>query len=457
MSGWTSPYGLLKEEFSQRKDEGVKIPENLKKRFLSLDPVRDAWNFNQINPIYNALMELPADKSLQKEEPNELEDIRKLRPDGPRNFNWTPSQDELIDKLHGAWTGRAVGCALGKPVEGLGLGRDENGKINGRKKIKIYLQNRGDWPLKDYFSIRNAEDGIKLGCPLSCRENISFMEADDDIHYSITGLAVLEEKGRNFKWDDIARFWLSHIPISAICTAEAQAILNVQNCSERGNYPAHTIEWISTYRNPYREWIGAQIRADGWAFCCAGNPELAAEFAWRDASWTHRRNGIYGEMMFAAIQAAAFCVSDPTELVKIGLSEIPRNCRLAIWVKKCLEWIKSSNNFEECMEKLETELQDMHVVHTINNALICIIAMFYGKLNIIDTPAIAVMCGLDTDCNGATTGSIVGAIHGRKNFNSALADRLNDTIKPAMVSFNELKMIDLARRCAKVRSNILNL
>ena len=86
-----------------------------------------------------------------------------------------------------------------------------------------------------------------------------------------------------------------------------------------------TPEFTSTHRNPYREWIGAQIRADGWGYACAGKPELAAEFAWRDAHWTHRANGIYGEMMFAAIMASAFLVDDPLELINIGLSEIPKN------------------------------------------------------------------------------------------------------------------------------------
>ena len=96
-----------------------------------------------------------------------------------------------------------------------------------------------------------------------------------------------------------------------------------------------TSEYTSTHRNPYREWIGAQIRADGWGYACAGNPERAAEFAYRDACWTHRANGIYGEMMFAAIMAAAFVVSDPIELVNIGLSEIPQNCKLAEQVPAC--------------------------------------------------------------------------------------------------------------------------
>jgi len=451
MAGASSPYYLLKEEFVQRRDEGCKLPSELFAAFDALDTVEDEWNLERINPIYDALMELPVDSVLQAAEPNELEAIRALRPDGPRTLGWNPSDEELVDKLHGAWTGRCVGCALGKPVEHRGMQRDENHKINGRRTTKAYLQKRGDWPLADYFSNRDLGDGDNLpDFYQSYRENIAYMEPDDDIHYTLVALGVLEEHGAAFTWEDVARYWISHLPISAICTAEMQAMLNVLNVSRKGHHITKNAQWVSTHRNPYREWIGAQIRSDGYAYACAGNPGRAAEFAWRDAHWTHRRNGIYGAMMFAAMQAAAFVISNPFELVQIGLSEIPKNCRLAQRVRQCLGWIDTHSDFEFCMETFEEELNDLHVIHTINNALICIIAMCYGKMDATQTPAIAVMCGLDSDCNGATVGSMVGAIAGRKNFGGILADQLNDTIHPNLLGFQTVTMKELAQRTATV-------
>ncbi len=446
MAGASSPYYLLREEFIQRSDEGCVIPENLRERFEQLDPQSDEWNLEAIDPVYDDLMALAPDAELAAAEPNELEAIRALRPDGPRDLAWTPKDAELTDKMHGAWTGRCVGCALGKPVEGRGLQRDENHRLNGRRSIRQYLEKRGDWPLRDYFSNRDVGDGDKRPPFRSYRENIEYMESDDDIRYTLIGLGVLEAHGPDFTWQQIARYWLSHLPVTAFCTSEAQAILNVQNVSRRGSDISRGPDYTRRYRNPYREWIGAQIRSDGWAFACAGRPELAAEFAWRDAHWTHERNGIYGAMMFAAMQAAAFVESDPDTLIDIGLSEIPRDCRLARHVRRYRRWMAESPNWEACMDRLEAELNEMHAVHTINNALVCLIALKCGGMDTTLTPAVAVMCGLDTDCNGATVGSIVGANAGRAAFGGRLAGALNDRVCSGMSGFQDVTMTSLAQR-----------
>ena len=457
MSQWNNPYALLVQEFTQRRDEGAVIPKALRDGLVRLDPVVDAWNEPAIAALAIELAAIPSDPVLAAAEPNDLAAIRALRPAGPRSLQWNPSDAQLLDRLHGAWTGRATGCALGKPVEMMGMGIRE-GALCGRSDIKRYLSARGDWPLRDYFSGRNVGDGLTLWCPRSTREEIAYMEPDDDIHYTMVGLGVLEDHGPDFTWDTVAEWWMAHIPMRDLCTAETQAMMNYMSRTSRLQTPGvtksvATPEFCRRNQNPYREWIGAQIRADGWAFACAGNPELAAEFAYRDACWTHERNGIYGAMFFAAIQAAAFAISDPADLVSIGLSEIPEACRLAQTVRQTLEICDATSNWEAAMEQLETLTNllsppIMSPVHTINNAALCVLAMMYARIDSVNTITTAVMAGLDTDCNGATIGSIVGAAIGRRAFRGDLADRLNDTIRPNLIGFQEVTMLDLASRTA---------
>lgn len=445
---WDTPLRLLQREITQRVDEGCVIPQDLLERIRALDPDLDAYELRVVDPLYAELMAVPQDPALAAAEPNDLDSIRALRPEGPRDLRYSPSEEEALDRFHGAWTGRAVGCALGKPVEGMGMSTDGTGRVIGRPLIREYLSRRGDFPLTDYFSGKDAGDGAHLWCPASQRERIAYMEPDDDIHYTLVGLGVLEEHGPTFDWQDVGRFWLARIPIFAICTAEAQAIENLQNRSTRPGYwsCAATPEYTRRTKNPYREWIGAQIRSDGWAYVCAGKPELAAEFAYRDAHWTHERNGIYGEMMFAAMQAAAFVESDPARLVEIGLSEIPKACRLALRTRELLGWIGQLQDPEKCMERIESTFVGMSPVHTINNALICVLSLFFGEMDPDRATCAAVMAGHDTDCNGATVGSIVGAARGRVRYGGTLAERLNDTIKPAVIGFEQVSMRALAER-----------
>jgi len=456
ISGWLTPITQLREEVIQSEYEGYPVPERVKEEVAALHDGYDAFNEPKILELLEKLRSLPKDPAFKYVQPNDLAGIKSERPPGPRQLNMRLSESALLDKYHGAWTGRACGCALGKPVEGLGQAGLPQKQLNGRRAIRHYLENRGDWPLKDYFSGKETGDGIKLGSPNSWRENIAFMEPDDDIHYSLIGLKVLEESGSDFDWHHVAKAWNSSLPYSAICTAETQAILNYNIKTPRltGNYVSTTPQFTRRHNNPYREWIGAQIRADGWAYACAGNPELAAEFAWRDAHWSHTANGIYGEMFCAAMIAAAFVESDPKKIVQIGLSEIPKNCRLAEAVREALQWISKSPTFESFMEKLENKFNGMSAIHSVNNALIVVMSLFYGKMNPDRSICISVTGGLDTDCNGATTGSIVGAVTGRKRFGGKLAPRLNDTIKPLVFGFQETTMRELAERTLKVHKTV---
>lgn len=449
MSGWDNWKNLLEYEFVQKEYEGFIVPERARTLFEMLSP-RDATNEEKISEIYSLLENAEKNPDFKYVQPYHLDDIVKARPAfeidlPPLNL----SEEALIGKLHGAWTGRSVGCALGKPVEGMGM-TAVDGK-NGRRRIKDYLLETDDWPLDDYF--RKSD---KIGCHASCRENIAYMEPDDDIHYTLIALKVIENHDRDFTWHDIANTWNSSLPYNAICTAETQAILNYNFMTPRmGAYDKTneycTAAFTSLNNNPYREWIGAQIRADGWGYACPGNPVLAAEYAWRDGHWTHRANGIYGEMFIAAVTAAAFVCDDWMTLMKTGLAVIPEKSRLAEDLNWMIDTIQKYDDFESFMTASESYFKDMSPVHTNNNCVICAMSLYYGKNDPEKTAAIAVMAGLDTDCNGATAGSIAGIISGIAGFGK-LAAKLNDTIKPLVFGFQEVTMHELAVRTFRIIS-----
>jgi ADP-ribosylglycohydrolase len=459
VTGWDTPLKQLSLEIEQLEFEGFSVPQAAKDALAQLDHSRDAYDESKLLPIQSMLCNLQRSPNFSYVQPDDWENIQLQRKKQTHLTNLPWDERKLLDKFHGAWTGRAVGCALGKPVEMLGL--TGHAGLNGRMAIKEHLKRLGDWELRDYFSGKDVGDGIKLNCQNSWRENISFMEPDDDIHYSLIGLKVLEEFGPEFEWFDVANTWNNSLPYGSICTAETQAILNYNMATprsalwgERSKMPIQSSSFTARNNNPYREWIGAQIRADGWAYCSAGDPHRAAEFAWRDAHWTHTANGIYGEMFTAAMISAAFTTADPLEIIRIGLSEIPARSKLAEGVEWALSRFPLCPDFESFMTEMEEKYKGMNTVHTINNALIVVMSLYYGKGDPERSICIAVMAGMDTDCNGATVGSIVGALCGRSGFTGKMASRLNDTIKPLVFGFQEIKMEELARRTMAVWKKI---
>ena len=202
--------------------------------------------------------------------------------------------------------------------------------------------------------------------------------------------------------------------------------------------------------NPYREWIGAQIRADGLAYCAPGRPQLAATYCFRDASISHTRNGIYGEMFFGALIAAALGAEHLDACIWRALAEIPENCRLAEAIRKCVVWCDEDDSWEQTWDRIMAEYGHYHAVHTINNALLCIMALLHGEGDLRRSIAISVMGGLDTDCNGATVGSVMGALLGAGGVPEDLADPLNDTLETALSGVTRLQISDLVERSLAV-------
>jgi ADP-ribosylglycohydrolase len=179
-------------------------------------------------------------------------------------------------------------------------------------------------------------------------------------------------------------------------------------------------------------------------------PEMAAELAYRDAHISHRQNGIYGEMLVAAMIAAAFVETDIRAIIEIGLSEIPRSCRLAEAVAGVVESWSASENWEAVADHIDELHGDLQGCHTITNAAIVILGLLAGESSFTEGLAASIMPGYDTDCNGATVGSILGVRLGAGALPSEWVDPLNDSVQSAISSVHEARISELARRTVRL-------
>lgn len=383
-------------EYNQSFEEGLDI----EKHKALFDAVADMENGEEKLKMSNVIFEIVMNSKIKDgykyNEPNELEEIKALRKAYAYDSKM-PEKDELRKKILGAWTGRAVGCLLGKPVEG--IRSDE---------FIPFLKETNNYPMHRYILSTDITDKMSEKYKFSFKnkpfgDNVDGMPVDDDTNYVVLGQKIIEENGRDFESQDIAKAWLKYQSIYSYFTAERTAYINFINCIEP---PASAM-----YKNVCREWIGAQIRGDYFGYICPGKPEEAARMAFNDARISHVKNGIYGEMFISAMIACAAVTDNIEDIIFGGLAEIPETSRLFEAVMKIYTDYKNGVSVDDCFKHIHSQY-DEHTdhgwCHVISNAMIVVAALLYGEGDFGKSICIAVGMAFDTDCNGATVGSILG-------------------------------------------------
>lgn len=275
----------------------------------------------------------------------------------------TISREVYRDKVYACWLGKNIGGTLGAPHEG-----------------------------------KTAVMNLTIFDPMPTEA-----AANDDLDLQLVWLKMLQERGIYPTLGDFADYWLKHL--SPYPWDEYGYCL--RNLS-RGLRPPIS----GCFENDYIDQMGSPIRSEIWACIAPGDPQLAAMMAWKDAVLDHAGgDGVYGEMFWAAVQSAAFVISDPMTLIRIGLSMIPvwstiaRAINAAIWCyENDIPWL-------DARERILNRYGHAHPCNGPQNHGFEIMGWLYGE-GFGDILCKAVNCGYDTDCTGATLGALLGILGG---------------------------------------------
>lgn len=433
---WIQPEDLVGHAFAQADEDDVDVAD-LRARWTAAGgddaPVRSGASDVAAPPELRALAaelldELDARPSpFDAAEPTDLASIA---------AGWTrsPSAPAEPDRVHGAWLGRAAGCLLGKPVE----------KVS-RAGIREILEATGRWPLDDWFTAVGLPADVAARHPWNRRsattslaENIDGMPEDDDLNFPMLNLALLESRGAEFSTADVAERWLAELPAGRVFTAERVAYRNLL----LGHLPPAT----ATVRNPFRDWIGAQIRGDVFGWARPGDPAGAAELAWRDAVLSHTRNGVYGELFVAAACAAALVAKTVDDVLDAGLSVVPASSRYAEAVRFARSAAAAEPDWEAVVDAVEARYGHLHWVHVLTNAALVVAALVHGAGDYERSITAVVSGGWDTDSNGATVGSIAGALTGAAALPQRWTAPLRNRVSTTLAGFDGIGFDALAAR-----------
>ncbi|MFI5694017.1 ADP-ribosylglycohydrolase family protein [Kribbella sp. NPDC051586] len=428
---WVQPEDLLPHQLVQARSEGVDVTD-VQARWLAAGGTTDA-------PVSGASAE-PAPSALRALA-RELLDVLDAR-----TVDWRepeipelPSLGrpvELEARTLNAWLGRAAGNLLGKPVE----------KIP-REGIREILDSSGQWPLTRYITAVGVPDDVQRRWPwnrrskeTSLREVIDGMPEDDDINFAILALLMMERFGPGMTTEDVAQSWLNDLPAGRVFTAERVAYRNLLE----GVEPARA----AVVGNPFREWIGAQIRTDAYGWAHPGDRTAAARLALVDARLSHTGAGVDGALWVAATSAAALVLDDPVKAAVSGLEVINGQGAIARAVRFGLTLADAE--LDDALDALHAEYGDLHWVHAVNNTALTAYAL--TAPDFATAIGRAVMGGWDTDSAGATVGAVFGATRGVPAEWSTPLDNRVTTSLPGMnqIAIDELaaRTVEVARRAA---------
>jgi hypothetical protein len=366
----------------------------------------------------------PSPPDFPYDEPNDWESISAGFPDPASHAVFAGTDELLADRLHAAWLGRCAGCQLGKPLEGTAS----------PAKIKTVLQTVGSWPLRDYmnpapegltpaqlpdcnFFQRNPEWRNTL-----CKGRFDHVAPDDDLHYALVALRLLEWQGPGFTPAQVLENLLTLSPVQGLWAAG-------RNLFRTGLYGVKP-PWTAFLGNPCRQSLGAQIRCDVFGWCAPGNPALAASMAYRDAVTSQTRNGIYSGIFFAVLLSDVLAHGDIPRAIRTASAYVPPRSRFAEMVR----WTCGLCDAEADWEKANAALHARYPAeaarfnHSLPNAAIVLLGLLLGRGDFTTSLGITVMAGLDTDCTGATAGSILGCALGTAGIPSHWTEPFHDTL-----------------------------
>lgn len=315
----------------------------------------------------------------------------------------TISKEEYRDKVRGCWLGKNIGGTLGAPFEACREAHD----------LEFY-----------------THDLSKGSLP------------NDDLDLQLSWLCAAERFGTAVDAKILAEYWISTI---------------MPNWAEYGVGKANLRLGLEPpvsggFCNAFKDSNGSWIRSELWACLMPGHPQAAVRYAYQDAIVDHADEGVYAEVFTAALESAAFAVSDYEELVKIGLSYIPETCGVAKAVKLAIDCYRSGITWKEARIRLLTEIPDSfggqlrtpnpdHIPQgpwgydAPSNIGLTILAWYYGEGDFSRSICIAAGCGEDGDCTTATLGSIMGIILGASAIPAKWLEPIGEEIKTC--SLNE--------------------
>ena len=322
--------------------------------------------------------------------------VAQMSPEISRNPHAGALHD-LDQRIYQGWLGQLAGGSFGTAIEG----------YSGEQISKVY---------------GNVEAYIA-----------SPETTNDDVVYELVLLDVFARQGRSLTSRDLALEWVRQIPYGY--SAEWIALQNIKN----GIFPPES----GAFRNPYSDWIGAQMRGMVCGMLAPGWPFEAARLAYLDAILSHSANGIYGEIYAAVLTALAFVQTDIQQLIDEAAGYLPQGSEYRAMLGEIVRVLGQQDDPRRAWKFLDERFQTYNWIHAYPNLAAVLLALWYGKGDMTASFSLLAAAGLDVDCNGGLVGNILGVM---RPVPANWADPLGDLLETYLPGKEKLSIRNLAER-----------
>lgn len=317
--------------------------------------------------------------------------------------------DSKYDAFLAAWTAQVVGGAFGTCIEGY-MGKTIREKYG--EDLCSYVRKPNTY--------------------------------NDDITYELALIFAYKEKGKATTAKDIAREWVVRIPSG--WSAEEWALNNLK----AGVMPPYS----GKVNNPFNEWIGAQMRGVICGQLYPGDLKEAARCAWMDASISHDRNGILGEVFNALMASYAFAEKDVRKILKDCIDLIPVDSEYGQVIRFAYEQCLTHDDFYEAWLPCEEKYKKYNWIHAYPNACAEVVALYFGEGDFNKTVTCVGGCGQDVDCNAAQILSIVATIGGTASIPEYWTNPFGDDLKTYIRGLKQISLKELAKITLEIAKNL---
>ena len=382
------------------KGYDVSVAEELLQKGLVVNKKGD---FNSLRAItgelLNAVINSPTvlDSTYHKyKHPASWRDVRESM-SAADDKNHIDQITNLGKRIYDGWMGQLAGASFGTAIEG----------YTGERIAQVYGE------VQDYITKPET--------------------MNDDVVYELIFMDVFQRKGRVLTSHDIALEWLKQIPFG--WSAEWIALQNLR----QGIFPPHS----GAFRNPFSNWIGAQMRGMICGMLAPGWPLEAARLAHLDGVVSHEANGVYGEIFASVLTSLAFLHKDPQELILDAIKFIPYKSEYMSHLHFVLDTVKTHSDSQKVWQKLSKYFEKYNWIHAYPNMGADVMALWFGEGKMTHTFSLLAKAGLDVDCNGGLVGNVLGIMYG---VSQKWKQPIGDLLETYIPGKEKLSIRDLARR-----------